>query len=109
MISQQVFMRSFVAPPGTPAEQIGILRTASTPPCRTRRSWPTRAKMKISITPLPGAKVQELIEKLYATPKEFVERAKAVIKPRQPQRGRRMTSKNPAQKPMRSVNAGVLS
>ena len=37
--------------------------------------------MKLSITPLPGAKVQELIERLYKTPKDFVERAKAVIKP----------------------------
>jgi hypothetical protein len=37
--------------------------------------------MKISITPLSGAKVQALIEKLYATPKDLVERAKNVIKP----------------------------
>src|SRR5262245_30267261 len=28
VVSQQVFMRSLVAPPGTPGEQIGILRTA---------------------------------------------------------------------------------
>jgi hypothetical protein len=38
-------------------------------------------KTRISITPLSGARVQELIAKLYATPKEFVQRAKAVIKP----------------------------
>jgi hypothetical protein len=37
--------------------------------------------MKISITPQTGIKVQELIAKLYATPKDFVERAKVVIKP----------------------------
>jgi hypothetical protein len=38
-------------------------------------------KMKISITPLAGGKVQDLIGRLYSTPKEFVERAKVVIKP----------------------------
>jgi hypothetical protein len=38
-------------------------------------------KVKISITPLSGAKVQALIEKLYATPKTVVDHAKAMIKP----------------------------
>ena len=37
--------------------------------------------MKVSITPLGGADVQEVIRKLYTTPKDFVERAKTAIKP----------------------------
>jgi tripartite-type tricarboxylate transporter receptor subunit TctC len=81
VISQQVFQRSYIAPPGTPAEQVGILRKAFDETVQDPQFLADAEKMKISITPLPGAKVQELIEKLYATPKEYVERAKTVIKP----------------------------
>jgi hypothetical protein len=37
--------------------------------------------MKISITPLAGRQVQDLIARLYATPRELVERARTVIRP----------------------------
>jgi tripartite-type tricarboxylate transporter receptor subunit TctC len=81
VISQQVFQRSFVAPPATPAEQVGILRTAFDATMADPAFLADAERMSISITPLPGAKVQEVIAKLYATPKDVVERAKAVIKP----------------------------
>ena len=81
VVSQQVFQRSYIAPPGTPAEQINILRTAFDATMTDADFLADAEKMKLSITPLPGAKVQELIERLYKTPKDFVERAKAVIKP----------------------------
>ena len=38
-------------------------------------------KMKISITPLSGQQVQDLVAKLYATPRDLVERARTAIKP----------------------------
>ena len=38
-------------------------------------------KMKLSITPLSGQEVQDLVTKLYATPRELVERARIAIKP----------------------------
>jgi tripartite-type tricarboxylate transporter receptor subunit TctC len=81
VVSQQVFMRSFVAPPGTPAEQVNILRKAFDATMADPAFLADAERMKISITPLSGAKVQDVIAKLYATPKDFVERAKAVIKP----------------------------
>jgi tripartite-type tricarboxylate transporter receptor subunit TctC len=81
VVSQQVFQRSYIAPPGTPAEQINILRAAFDATVADPQFLADAEKMKISITPLSGAKVQALIEKLYATPKELVERAKNVIKP----------------------------
>jgi hypothetical protein len=37
--------------------------------------------MKISITPLSGQQVQDIVARLYGTPRELVERARAVIKP----------------------------
>jgi tripartite-type tricarboxylate transporter receptor subunit TctC len=81
VISQQVFQRSYIAPPGTGAEQVNILRTAFDATMKDEGFLADAEKMRLSITPLPGAKVQELIERLYKTPKDLIERAKAVIKP----------------------------
>jgi tripartite-type tricarboxylate transporter receptor subunit TctC len=81
VVSQQVFQRSYIAPPGTPAEPINILRTAFDATVKDAQFLADAEKMKISITPLSGAKVQDVIAKLYTTPKEFVERAKVAIKP----------------------------
>ncbi len=81
VISQQVFQRSYIAPPATPAPPLAILRAAFDETMNDQEFQADAEKMKISITPLSGAKVQDLIAKLYTTPKEFVERAKNAIKP----------------------------
>src|SRR5215467_6061774 len=79
--SQQVFQRSYITPPQTPAEALGILRTAFDATMKDPAFLADAEKLKLSITPLSGGKVQDVIARLYATPKEFVERAKVVIKP----------------------------
>jgi hypothetical protein len=38
-------------------------------------------KLRIDIAPLSGTKVQELVQKLYATPKDVVARAQRLITP----------------------------
>jgi hypothetical protein len=81
VVSQQVFQRSYIAPPGTPAEQVGILRAAFDATMADPEFLADAEKLRLSITPLSGAKVQELVERLYKTPKVLVDRAKTVIKP----------------------------
>ena len=81
VVSQQVFQRSYIVPSQTPAEVLGILRAAFDATMKDAAFLADAEKIKISITPLSGNKVQDLIARLYATPKEFVERAKVVIKP----------------------------
>jgi tripartite-type tricarboxylate transporter receptor subunit TctC len=81
VVSQQVFQRSYIAPPQTPPEALAILRTGFDATMQDPAFLADANKMKISIAPIQGGKVQDLIARLYATPKEFVERAKAVIKP----------------------------
>jgi tripartite-type tricarboxylate transporter receptor subunit TctC len=81
VVSQQVFQRSYIAPPQTPAEVLGILRAAFDATMKDPAFLADAEKMRISITPLSGVKVQDLIGRLYSTPREFVERAKVVIKP----------------------------
>jgi tripartite-type tricarboxylate transporter receptor subunit TctC len=79
--SQQVFGRPYIAPPGTPAEQVNILRTAFEATMKDPQFLADAEKARIDITPLHGAKVQEVVEKLYATPPAIVDRAKEIIKP----------------------------
>jgi tripartite-type tricarboxylate transporter receptor subunit TctC len=81
VVSQQVFQRSYIVPPGTPAEQVNILRTAFDATMSDPAFLADAKKMKIAISPLSGAKVQDVIAKLYATPKDLVARAKNAIKP----------------------------
>ena len=81
VVSQQVFQRSYILPPTTPAEQVNILRAAFDATMQDPAFLADAEKMRISIAPLSGAKVQDIVEKLYATPKALVDRAKQVIRP----------------------------
>ena len=81
VISQTVFHRSYIAPPGTPPQQLETLRTAFDATVQDKEFLEDAEKLRIDIAPLSGAKVQELVTKLYATPKDIVERARAAIKP----------------------------
>jgi tripartite-type tricarboxylate transporter receptor subunit TctC len=81
IISQQVFQRSYIAPPGLPAEQLGTLRAAFDATMSDKQFLEDAEKIRIDISPLPGAKVQELVQTLYAMPKDVVARARQAITP----------------------------
>lgn len=81
VVSQQVFQRSYIAPPGTPAEQVKTLRSAFDATVVDPQFLADAETTRIAIQPLSGAKVQEIVAKLYATPKTIVERARQVIRP----------------------------
>ena len=81
IISQQVFQRSYIAPPGLPAELLDALRSAFDATMRDREFLHDAETIRIDISPLPGAKVQELVQKIYAAPKDIVARARQAINP----------------------------
>lgn len=81
IVTQQMFQRPYLAPPGVPAEQANILRTAFDATMRDEQFRADAEKTRIDINPLPGARVQELVGRIYATPKATVERAKEILKP----------------------------
>ena len=81
VISQQVFQRSYIAPPGLPAEPLATLRSAFDATMSDQQFLEDAEKMRIDISPLSGAKVQELVQKLYAAPKDIVARARQAIAP----------------------------
>jgi len=81
IISQQVFQRSYIAPPGLPVELLDALRSAFDATMRDQDFLHDAETMRIDISPLPGAKVQELVQKIYAAPKDIVARARQAINP----------------------------
>ena len=81
MIGQQVFQRSYIAPPEIPAAPLGILRSAFDATMKDEQFLAEADKLRIDISPLSGAKVQEIVQKLHATPKNIVQAARAAIRP----------------------------
>jgi tripartite-type tricarboxylate transporter receptor subunit TctC len=81
IISQQVFQRSYIAPPGLPAELLETLRSAFDATMRDQEFLHDAETIRIDISPLPGAKVQELVQKIYAAPKDIVARARQALNP----------------------------
>jgi tripartite-type tricarboxylate transporter receptor subunit TctC len=81
VVSQQVFLRSYIAPPGTPAAQAKALRTAFDKVFADKDFLADANKAKIDINPSPGDKVQQVVEQLYKMPPEVIARAKQLITP----------------------------
>jgi tripartite-type tricarboxylate transporter receptor subunit TctC len=81
IVSQQMFQRPFVLPPGVPAEQVATLRAAFDATMADRQFLDDAEKTRIDINPLSGAKVQERIEQIYAAPRAVIERARELLKP----------------------------
>ncbi|HZS63545.1 MAG TPA: tripartite tricarboxylate transporter substrate-binding protein [Xanthobacteraceae bacterium] len=79
IISQQVFGRPYVAPPATPAAQVKILRDAFTATFNDAEFLADAKTSKLDVNPLDGEKVQQVVEKVYASPPATVARAKELI------------------------------
>jgi tripartite-type tricarboxylate transporter receptor subunit TctC len=81
VVSQQLFGRPYVVAPGTPAAQVTILRDAFDAVTVDPEFIADATRMKLTVDPASGAKVQAVVEKMYAAPKAILEKAKAAVKP----------------------------
>ena len=81
VISQTVFHRSYIAPPGTPPAQLAVLRAAFDKTVVDAQFLEDAKKMRVDIEPLSGARVQEVVKTLYETPKDIVALARKAIRP----------------------------
>ena len=81
VISQTLFHRPYIAPPETPREQLEILRAAFDKTVVDKGFLEEAEKLHIDVAPLSGAKVQQIVAKLYASSKDIVERARRAIRP----------------------------
>lgn len=80
IISQTVFHRSYIAPPGTQPAQLATLRAAFDATMKDKQFLEDADRMRVDIDPLSGAQVQDVVAKLYASPRDIVERAKKAIR-----------------------------
>jgi hypothetical protein len=74
--SQQIFSRPYVAPPGVPAQQVKILREAFAAVLRDPKFLADAAVARLSIAPVPGERLQEIVAELYGTAGNVVQRAR---------------------------------
>ena len=81
IVSQQVFGRPYIAPPGVAAEPVKILRAAFAATLNDKDFLADAERTRIDVAPSAGERVQQLVEQLYAMPKATAERAKELIKP----------------------------
>ena len=81
VVSQQVFSRPYIAPPETPTAQLKILRTAYDSVMKDQQFLADANKSRLDISPSTGARLQQLVQDIYATPKATVERARKIIAP----------------------------
>jgi tripartite-type tricarboxylate transporter receptor subunit TctC len=81
ILSQQVFHRSFIAPPETPPEALKILRAAFDATMTDPQFLAEAEKLRIDVAPLSGARVQDAVQKLYQSPKDIIEKARDAINP----------------------------
>ena len=72
--------RSYIAPPGTTPAQLAALRKSFDATMADKAFLEDADKMRVDIAPLPGVKIQEVVQRLYDTPKDIVERAKKAIR-----------------------------
>jgi tripartite-type tricarboxylate transporter receptor subunit TctC len=75
----QGMARPFVAPPGLSPERIATLRDAFIKTMSDPEFLAETSKLNLEVNPTDGAKVNALVDKLYATPKEVVQQAKSFI------------------------------
>ena len=80
IVSQTVFQRSYIAPPETPPAHLQVLRAAFDRTMADKQFLEDADRLRIDISPISGQQVQDLVRKIYASPKDVVERAKTAIR-----------------------------
>lgn len=67
--------RPFAAPPGVPEDRVRLLREAFMRTMKDPEFLADAAKLDMEVNPLDGASVNALIDELYRTPKNVIDRA----------------------------------
>lgn len=81
ILSQQIFGRPYVAPPGTPESRVRILRDAFMATMKDDEFRAEANKLRLIISPTPGERMQELIRGAYGAREDVVARARNLIAP----------------------------
>ena len=78
---EQAFGKSYLAPPDTPAERVGILRKAFAAALKDKELLAEAAEVRIEITAQGGDDVQRVVQNAYAAPKTVIDRLRKIVEP----------------------------
>jgi tripartite-type tricarboxylate transporter receptor subunit TctC len=72
--------RPFIGPPGIPADRVALLRAAFRQSMEDKDLRAEAEKTRLAIDPVYGDEAQALIERLYATPPDVIERTRKIVR-----------------------------
>ena len=78
LFAPQEMGRPFFAPPGVPAERVQALRAAFAQTLKDAQFLAEAEKLGVEVQHVGGERIQQLVERIYASPPEIIARAKAV-------------------------------
>lgn len=81
VVSQQVFGRSYIVPPGTNPDRVKVLREAFMKTVADKDFLADAEKARIAISASDGETVQKVVTDLHASSKDVVDRAKKIVEP----------------------------
>lgn len=79
VLSRQQMAYPLVAPPDTPADRVAALRAALMAMAKDPEYIADAVKAGFDVDPVSGQEIEDLIKRVYASPKEAVERARAAV------------------------------
>jgi tripartite-type tricarboxylate transporter receptor subunit TctC len=81
MVGPTAMARPFAAPPALPPNRAALLRRAFDATMQDADFRAEAARMQADVAPSTGEQVQELVARIYATPRPVIERAKKLFAP----------------------------
>ena len=79
VLADQEMGRPVFAPPDVPADRVGALRHAFDATMKDNEFLADAARTAIEISPIEGSAVEQVLADIYATPKNVIERVKAIF------------------------------
>jgi tripartite-type tricarboxylate transporter receptor subunit TctC len=79
VLSQGIFGRPYVLPPGVPPDRVAALRKAFVTALNDKNLRTEADKMQFDVDPIGGEELQRLVSDLYATPPHLIERARQAL------------------------------
>lgn len=77
LVARQYMGRPYVAPPGTPADRVAALRAAFDATMKDAKFKAEADKARLPLSPISGKQVQDHVARLFAMPKDIIDRANA--------------------------------
>lgn len=81
VVAQQVFSRMFLVPAEVPADRVKVLRDAFMKTMADPDFKADAERAQLNIDPLDGVKVQQVVEQIFSSSPDIIERARKAIAP----------------------------